>query len=87
MEPASWCDGSGENGSASTLIPTENYNLLRKNLVSHMAKSKSMTGNDGGRKLASGHGRSKRKTGGEAQKKRTVPRGLGRRTGSSKELG
>jgi hypothetical protein len=52
-----------------------------------MAKSKSMTGSAGGRKLASGHGRKKQKAGGEAQKKRTVPRGSGRRTGSSKELG
>lgn len=50
-----------------------------------MAKSKSMKGNDGGRKLASDHGRSKRKTGGEPQKERSVPRGSGRRTGSSKK--
>jgi hypothetical protein len=52
-----------------------------------MAKSKSMSSADGGRKLASGHGRKKQKSGGEPQKKRTVPRGSGRRTGSSKELG
>jgi hypothetical protein len=50
-----------------------------------MAKSKSMTGSDGGRKLAAGHGRKKNKSGGESQKDRVVPRGSGRRTGSSKE--
>ena len=33
-----------------------------------MAKSKSMKGKDGQRKLASGHGRGKAKSGGEAQK-------------------
>ena len=49
-----------------------------------MAKSKSMKGADGGRKLASGHGRAKQKSGGEAQKKRPTPRGAGRRSGSSK---
>jgi hypothetical protein len=52
-----------------------------------MAKSKSMTGKDGGRKLAAGHGRAKQKSGGEPQKVRTVPRGLGGRTGSSKKRG
>jgi len=31
-------------------------------------KSKSMRGSDGGRKLASDHGRAKRKSGGEPQK-------------------
>jgi hypothetical protein len=50
-----------------------------------MAKSKSMKGNDGQRKLASGHGRAKQKSGGEPQKQRTVPRGTGRRAGSSKK--
>jgi hypothetical protein len=50
-----------------------------------MSKSKSMTGKDGGRKLASDHGRSKEKSGGEAQKGRTVARGSGSRTGSSKQ--
>jgi hypothetical protein len=45
-----------------------------------------MTGNDGNRKLASGHGRGKQKSGGEPQKKRPVPRGSGRRTGSSKDF-
>jgi hypothetical protein len=50
-----------------------------------MAKSKSMKGSDGGRKLASGHGRAKKKSGGERQKTRTVPRGAGRRSGSSKK--
>jgi hypothetical protein len=49
-----------------------------------MAKSKSSKGSDGGRKLASGHGRTKQKSGGEPQKKRPVPRGSGRRSGSSK---
>jgi len=50
----------------------------------HMAKkSKSMTGKDGGRKLASGAGRQKQKSGGEAKK---PPSGPGtRRTGSSKK--
>jgi hypothetical protein len=52
-----------------------------------MAKSKSMTGTDGERKLASGHGRAKQKSGGEPQKARTVPRGLSGRTGSSKKRG
>jgi hypothetical protein len=52
-----------------------------------MAKSKSMMGKDGERKLAAGHGRAKQKSGGEAQKVRTVPRGLGGRTGSSKKRG
>ena len=33
-----------------------------------MAKSKSMTGNDGERKLATDHGRAKQKSGGEPQK-------------------
>jgi hypothetical protein len=37
-----------------------------------------------GRKLASGAGRNP-KTGGEAQKRRVVPRGTGGRTGSSKQ--
>jgi hypothetical protein len=50
-----------------------------------MAKSKSMKGSDGGRKLAADHGRAKQKSGGEPQKKRPVPRGAGRRTGSSKQ--
>jgi hypothetical protein len=49
-------------------------------------KTKSMQGKDGERKLAADHGRSKQKSGGQAQKKRTVPRGSGRRSGSSKEL-
>jgi hypothetical protein len=49
-----------------------------------MAKSKSMKGSDGKRKLASDHGRKKNKSGGEAQKDRPVPRGSGRRTGSTK---
>jgi hypothetical protein len=47
-------------------------------------KSKSMKGGDGERKLASGHGRAKRKTGGEPQKNRPVPQGATRRAGSSK---
>jgi hypothetical protein len=50
-----------------------------------MAKSKSMTGSDGERKLATGHGRAKKKTGGEPQKARPTPRGAGRRSGSSKK--
>jgi hypothetical protein len=49
-----------------------------------MAKSKSMAGKDGGRKLATGHGRAKQKSGGEPQKK-TRHRGASRRTGSSKQ--
>jgi hypothetical protein len=36
-----------------------------------MAKSKSMTGKDGDRKLAAGHGRAKSKSGGEPKKKST----------------
>jgi hypothetical protein len=50
-----------------------------------MAKSGSMRGSDGGRKLAAGHGRKKQKSAGEPQKNRPVPRGMGRRTGSSKQ--
>jgi hypothetical protein len=50
-----------------------------------MEKSKSMKGKDGERKLASDHGRRKAKSGGEAQKKRVVPRGQGGQTGSSKQ--
>jgi hypothetical protein len=50
-----------------------------------MAKSKSMTGSDGGRKLAAGSGRKKQKSGGESQKDRVVPRGSGGRTGSGKQ--
>jgi hypothetical protein len=50
-----------------------------------MAKSKSMQGSDGGRKLAAGHGRTKQKSAGEPQKDRPVPRGSGRRTGSAKK--
>src|SRR5688572_18819258 len=50
-----------------------------------MAKSKSNKDAAGNRKLAADHGRKKRKSGGEPQKKRTVPRGAGRRAGSSKE--
>jgi hypothetical protein len=50
-----------------------------------MANSKSMKGSKGERKLASGHGRAKQKSGGEPQKDRVVPRGTGRRTGSSKQ--
>jgi hypothetical protein len=49
-----------------------------------MAKSKSMKGSDGKRKLASDHGRAKQNSGGESQKDRVVPRGSGRRSGSSK---
>jgi hypothetical protein len=49
-----------------------------------MAKSKSMTGKDGERKLASGHGRKKEKGGGEPQKK-TTRAGTAGRTGSSKQ--
>jgi hypothetical protein len=44
-----------------------------------------MTGRDGGRKLASGAGRGKQKSGGEAQKDRVVERGSSRRAGSSKQ--
>jgi hypothetical protein len=50
-----------------------------------MANSKSMKGSDGGRKLAADHERKKRKSGGEPQEKRPIPRGAGRRSGSSKE--
>jgi hypothetical protein len=48
-----------------------------------MAKSKSMTGREGGRKLAADHGRKKHKGGGERQKN-TRP-GAALRTGSSKQ--
>jgi hypothetical protein len=48
-------------------------------------KSKSQKGRDGQRKLAVGAGRAKQKSGGESQKDRVVPRGTGRRSGSSKQ--
>ena len=48
-----------------------------------MAKTKSMTGKDGGRKLAADHGRAKAKSGGEPQSKTRT--GSSRRTGSSKQ--
>jgi hypothetical protein len=48
-----------------------------------MAKSKSMRGSDGGRKLAADHGRAKAKSGGEPQGKNRT--GSSRRTGSSKQ--
>jgi hypothetical protein len=48
-------------------------------------KSKSMTGGDGDRKLATGSGRTKQKSGGEAQKESVVPRGSAKRNGSSKQ--
>jgi hypothetical protein len=47
-------------------------------------KSKSMRSKSGGRKLATGAGRRKQKSGGEAQKPATE-HGLGRRTGSSRQ--
>ena len=61
-----------------------NYRLNVKGLR-EMAKSKSMRGNDGDRKLAADHGRKKHKTGGEAQKETGAPRGSGRRRGSTKK--
>jgi hypothetical protein len=42
---------------------------------------------DGDRKLATGHGRAKKKSGGEPQKERPVPRGTGRSSGSTKKPG
>ena len=48
-----------------------------------MAKTKSMIGKDGERKLAAGHGRAKAKSGGEPQSKNRT--GSSRRTGSSKQ--
>lgn len=50
-----------------------------------MPNSKSQRGNDGGRKLASDHGRSKQKVGGEPQKAPRGERGEPGRTGSSKQ--
>jgi len=50
-----------------------------------MAKSKSMKGSNGERKLAADHGRTKKKAGGEPQKDRPAPRGSGGRTGSFKK--
>jgi hypothetical protein len=48
-------------------------------------KTKSMTGKDGGRKLATGAGRKTHKSGGEPQKQ-TINLGASRRrTGSSKQ--
>lgn len=48
-----------------------------------MAKTKSMMGRDGERKLAAAHGRGKAKSGGEPQKKTRT--GESRRTGSSRQ--
>jgi hypothetical protein len=45
-------------------------------------KTKSMSGKDGGRKLAAGAGRKKQNSGGEPQKQTSWP---SRRTGSSKQ--
>jgi hypothetical protein len=47
-------------------------------------KSKSQKGASGERKLATGAGRSKQKSGGEPQKE-TTPPASGKRTGSSKQ--
>lgn len=49
-----------------------------------MAKSKSMEGKDGERKLAADHGRGKQKSGGEPKKKDTHA-GTGSQSGSSKQ--
>jgi hypothetical protein len=48
-------------------------------------KSKSMTGKDGGRKLAAGAGRAKHKSAGEPQRETKDPRDTRPRTGSSKQ--
>jgi hypothetical protein len=48
-----------------------------------MAKSSEIRGSKGDRNLAADHGRKKHKSAGEPQKERTIPRGLGRRSGSS----
>jgi len=50
-----------------------------------MATSNSMQGKDTERKLASDHGRGKKKSGGEPKKQREVPHGTGRRSGSRKQ--
>jgi hypothetical protein len=47
--------------------------------------TKSMTGKNGGRKLASNAGRGKQKSGGEPQKETKDPRKSRLRTGSSKQ--
>ena len=49
-----------------------------------MAKSKSMKGSDGERKLAADHGRAKQKGGGEPQKDNTHAGSAGK-TGSSEQ--
>jgi hypothetical protein len=48
-------------------------------------KTKSMAGRNGQRKLASDAGRAHANSGGEPHKDREVPRGSGRRAGSSKQ--
>lgn len=48
-------------------------------------KTKSMTGKQGGRKLATGAGRAKHNRAGESQKRSTSRRGSASRTGSSKQ--
>jgi hypothetical protein len=50
-----------------------------------MRRSKSMTGKDGGRKLAAGAGRAKHKSAGEPQRETKDPRDARPRTGSSKQ--
>lgn len=80
MEAAGYglCTGISFRGDAFTF---EEAAMAKK-------KSKSMTGSDGGRKLASGAGRTKAKSGGEPQKPRDPdphPDERPGRTGSSKQ--
>ena len=75
--------------NAPYLMATEAEAHLSVAFLSHikemiMAKSKSMTGKDGERKLASDHGRGKANSGGEPQKK-TTQAGASGKTGSSKQ--
>jgi hypothetical protein len=58
---------------------------MAKKKTAKKKTAKSKTDTDGDRKLAAGAGRSKQISGGEAKKKRVVPRGTGGRTGSSKK--
>jgi hypothetical protein len=64
--------------------PSEPINPSREEAMAKR-KTKSMTGSDGGRKLASGAGRAKANRGGEAKKKTKDPRESSKRTGSSKQ--
>lgn len=77
-------EGSCGSGLLSARLFIATAVFLRTKGEIAMAKSKSMTGKDGERKLAADHGRAKHKGGGEPQKQDTHA-GTGGKTGSSKQ--